>query len=291
MLDATDEYIFHTEQNSTDFNSVELRSTQEELESMYSKYQLMHCLRYQFRTSGFDTAGADLGLDPDFTVELLVQMHLHKRVEPSTMIGILRRFFEDEEEPVTACTKALEKAVEHDLLNFDPVANQLIVRFQISADVQALIDQFQYPLPMVQAPDPVETNTDTGYLTIRRSVILKDNHHDEDVCLDHINRVNAQALTINASVRAFIQNSWKNLDKQKPLETPEEFQARRKAFDKYDSTSKDVIDTLLGLGDTFWLTHAYDKRGRVYARGYHVNYQGNDWNKACIEFAHKEPLR
>ena len=291
MLDAAQQDVFHAEQNSTNFNTVELRSTQEELESMYSKYQLLSCLRYQFKNSGFDTAGENLGLDPNFTVELLVQMHLHKRVEPSTMIAILRRFFEDEEEPVVACAQALEKAVEHDLLNFDPVANQLIVRFQISTDVQALIDQFQYPLPMVQPPDPVKTNTDTGYLTIRRSVILKDNYHDDDVCLDHINRVNAQALTINASVRAFIQNSWKNLDKPKPMETAEEFQARRKAFEKYDSISKDVIDTLLTLGDTFWLTHAYDKRGRVYARGYHVNYQGNDWNKACIEFAHKEPLR
>ena len=291
MLDSSQSPFYSAESDSPDFYTENLRSTQEELELMYSKYQLMTCLRDQFKDSGFDTIGSDLGLAKDFTVELLVQMHLHKRVEPSIMIAILRRFFDDEEEPVLACAKALETAVEADLLNFDPVLNQLIVRFQISADVQAMIDKFQYPLPMVQQPEPVNNNKDTGYLTIKRSVILKDNYHEDDVCLDHINRVNAQELAINASVRAFIQNSWEDLDKPKSLETAEEFAARRKAFEKYDSTSKDVVDTLLTLGNTFWLTHAYDKRGRVYSRGYHVNYQGNDWNKACIEFAHKEPLR
>jgi len=38
------------------------------------------------------------------------------------------------------------------------------------------------------------------------------------------------------------------------------------------------------------LTHKYDKRGRCYSQGYHVNPQGNDWNKAVIEFAEKEPV-
>lgn len=291
MLDSTN-YAHCSDQPDTAlFNTTELRSTQEELETTYSKYQLLPRLREEFISNGFGPAAVELGFDHDFAIELLVQMHLHKRTEPNTLIAILRRFFESADEPAKACAEALEKAVNENLLHFDPLANQLIVRFEISADVQAMIDQFQYPLPMVQKPDPVLTNTDTGYLTIKRSVILKNNHHDDDVCLDHINRVNAQALSINASVRAFIQNSWKHLDKPKPLETKEEFDARVRAFKKYDSTSKDVIDTLLGLSDTFWLTHAYDKRGRVYARGYHVNYQGNDWCKAVVEFAHKEPLK
>jgi DNA-directed RNA polymerase len=42
------------------------------------------------------------------------------------------------------------------------------------------------------------------------------------------------------------------------------------------------------LGNEFYLTHRYDKRGRCYAQGYHVNPQGNDWNKAVIELAEKE---
>ena len=41
-------------------------------------------------------------------------------------------------------------------------------------------------------------------------------------------------------------------------------------------------------GNHFYLTHRYDKRGRTYAQGYYINPQGNEWNKAVLEFADKE---
>jgi len=291
MLDNTAAYLDVTVSDTVALFPSVTESPQLELEHRYSKYQLMTCLRNEYIDADFGTAFEKIGLAADFGIELMVQMHLHKRAEPAVIIGILRRFFEADESPVDACSKALELAVQMDFLNFDPLANQLIVIFQVSEDVQAMIDQFQYPLPMIEEPLEVRTNKDTGYLSIKRSVLLKDNHHEDDVCLDHINCVNAQELTINSSVRAFIQNSWKNLDKAKQGETSEEFQARRRAFNKYDTISKDVVDTLLMLNDRFWLTHAYDKRGRVYARGYHINYQGNDWSKAIVEFANKEALK
>ena len=290
MLDNTTELNDITVSDSVALFPSVTESPQMEMELRYSKYQLMACLRAEYIDADFEAAFEKIGLDPAFGIELMVQMHLHKRAEPAVIIAILRRFFEDDENPVESCAKAVELAVQMDLLNFDPLANHLIVIFQVSDDVQFLIDQFQYPLPMIEEPLGVHTNKDTGYLSIKRSVLLKDNHHDDDVCLDHINCVNAQELTINSSVRAFIQNSWKNLDKAKQGETSEDFQKRKRAFTKYDLISKDVVDTLMILKDRFWLTHAYDKRGRVYARGYHVNYQSNDWCKAIVEFANKEPI-
>lgn len=271
--------------------SPEIRSAQLEMEKMYSKYQMLPALRDEFFAAGFHEAAGELGVHQGLAIEFMAQMHLHKRCEPATMIGILRRCVELDENPAQTAAKHIETLVKHDFADYDPVLNQLIVRYEVSADVQEKIDQFMYPLPMMEKPLEVKSNTDTGYLTIRRSAILKNNHHDDDICLDHLNRVNSQALTINANVRAYIQNSWKHLDKQKEDETAEEYLARKKAFEKYDRTSKDVIDSLLTLGDEFYLTHAYDKRGRTYVRGYHVNYQGNDWNKACVEFARKEPLK
>jgi DNA-directed RNA polymerase len=38
----------------------------------------------------------------------------------------------------------------------------------------------------------------------------------------------------------------------------------------------------------FWLTHRVDKRGRLYAMGYHTSTQGNAFQKASIEFANEE---
>ena len=48
-------------------------------------------------------------------------------------------------------------------------------------------------------------------------------------------------------------------------------------------------NTSLWFSDkSFWLTHKYDKRGRIYDVGYFINPQGNDYHKASIELAHKE---
>lgn len=44
------------------------------------------------------------------------------------------------------------------------------------------------------------------------------------------------------------------------------------------------------LSDEVYLTHRYDRRGRVYASGYHVNTQGDDYRKAVLTLANKEVL-
>jgi DNA-directed RNA polymerase len=41
-------------------------------------------------------------------------------------------------------------------------------------------------------------------------------------------------------------------------------------------------------GNRFYLTHAVDKRGRAYARGYHITSQGTSFKKAMIELAQEE---
>jgi hypothetical protein len=110
----------------------------------------------------------------------------------------------------------------------------------------------------------VKTNRDTGYLLTRNSIILKKNHHEDDVCLDHINRVNRIRFAINDDTAMMIANRWRNLDRPKQGESQEEFNKRVRAFEKYDRTAKDVIGKLLAHGNSFFLTHKYDKRGRCY---------------------------
>ena len=108
------------------------------------------------------------------------------------------------------------------------------------------------------------------------------------MCLDHINRMNRLKLTINQDVVTLVKNQWRNLDKAKDGETREDFEKRKRAFEKYDRTSRDVIKLIQQEGEHFHLTHKYDKRGRTYCQGYHVSYQAAPWNKAVIEFADKE---
>ncbi len=120
-------------------------------------------------------------------------------------------------------------------------------------------------------------------------MILRQNHHDEDVCLDHLNQVNTTRFRINQDVATTIKNRWRNLDKPKADEPEGEYQKRVKAFEKYDRTAFDVMNHLgLATEGEFYLTHKIDKRGRTYCQGYVVNYQGTPWNKAVIEFANQE---
>lgn len=265
-------------------------ATQVQLELLFSKYQTTKAIAAYFRELGCEEQFEELGIPTAFGVDLMVQMVLHKRTTIPVLVGILKKHFQDEANPAQACADAIHKACSEDILDWDPLSKMLVIRWDISPELQTKIDQFQYPLPMIEEPLKVSHNRQTGYRTIKGSLILKNNHHEDDICLDHINRVNQIPLALNPDVVAFVQNRWRNLDKPKPGEKYEEFKARKKAFQKFDRTSREVIDALLAQGNRFWLTHKYDKRGRTYSQGYHVNYQSNDWCKACIEFSEKEPL-
>lgn len=277
---------------NTDISSISLaNASQAQLELLYSKYQTQGCIAQEFLEAGIEAQLEAVNIPLAFGLDLLVQLVLHKRANIPTLVGMLKRHFDDQENPAQACTDMILKACEEDLADWDEFTQTVVMLYNITPDVQAKIDQFQFPLPMIEPPQPVTNNKQTGYLTIKKSILLRNNHHDEDVCLDHINRANQTPLAVNADVVAFVQNRWKNLDKPKPGESREKFLSRKKAFAKYDRVSREVIDALLAQGNRFWLTHRYDKRGRVYCTGYHATYQGNDWSKAIIEFADKEVLR
>lgn len=267
--------------------------TQIELEKLYSKNQLLPRLRHYFEVELEERTGLNLTnflkinkIDIEFGFSLLVQMALHKRTTLPIMVGILRHQYPDAQEVADAILKCCEV----DLCHWHPAYSQLVVEptLTIPEDIQRELDLYQFPLPMVVKPKKVKSNRDTGYILNRGSIILKKNHHDDDVCLDHINRMNSIMFTINTDTANMIANSWRNLDKPKEGETKDDFERRKRAFEKYDRSCHEVINKLVDHGNEFYLTHKYDKRGRVYCSGYHVNYQGAPWNKAVIELAEPE---
>lgn len=260
------------------------------MELLFSKHQLLSRIQQEFESSGMVRQLEANNIPVNFGLGLLTQMVLHKRTTVAILVGILKHHFKGEQNEPQACADAILHAAKMDLVDWDPTTEMIVIKYDISQDVQQDLDQFQYPLPMIEAPRTITNNRSTGYQSIKGSIILKNNHTDEDVCLDHINRVNAIPLAINPTTVAFVQNQWKNHNKLKDDETYEKFQKRKRAFAKYDATSRDVLAALLTHSKNFWLTHKYDKRGRTYCQGYHVTYQGNDWNKACVEFADKEVL-
>lgn len=264
---------------------------QRELEKLYSNNQTISRIRKEFENCKefkFAKYMADNNINVDFGFDVLVQMVLHKRTTLPTLVGILRRHYEPKENASQLAADMLLRCAEFDLVNWNPTTRQFIIGPNISDDVQRDLDLYQYPLPMVTNPRIVKTNRDTGYLTTGGSIILRKNHHEDDVVLDHINRVNAVKFTINYDTVHMVRNQWRNLDKPKVGESRIDFMKRVKAFEKYDKSSKEVIDLILKYGNEFYLTHKYDKRGRIYCQGYHITYQGSPWSKAIIELADKE---
>lgn len=262
-----------------------------ELEQLYSKNQLLSRIRKEFvECDSFDFAAymKQHGILPEFGFDLLVQMVLHKRTTLPTLVGILRKHYEPLANASQLTADMLLLCAEADLVTWDDLTKQFIMEFDVDASVHEELARYQFPLPMVIEPEPVTNNRETGYLTHRGSLILRNNHHNEDICLDHINRMNRIRFTLDDDTAFMISNQWRDLDKAKPGESQHEFAQRKKAFEKYDTVSKEVISKICSLGNQFWLTHKYDKRGRSYCQGYHINYQGTDWNKAVIQLANKE---
>ena len=268
-----------------------------ELERLFNKNQTHKRIRSEFenpdKCGGFDFAAymAQAGINVDFGFDLLTQMVLYKRTNLPTLVGLLRRHFLPDSRASQLAADHLLLAAEKDLVNYNAALGVFIIQFDISQDIRDDLDRFQYPLPMVVEPRKLEHNKSTAHLSKEvkdGSVILRNNHHDEDVCLDHLNRMNRIKFALNNDVATMIKNSWRNLDKPKDGETKKDFEKRVRAFDKYDRTAKDVMALVTQCGNEFYLTHKYDKRGRIYAQGYHISYQGAPWNKAVIELADRE---
>lgn len=266
------------------------KQQQIELERLFNKNQLIPRIRKEFtdcKEVDFRDIFMANQIDEDLGFALLVQLALHKRCSLPTMVGILRHHMDDPQDIVDQ----IYRACVADLCHWHPVTKQLVVAITISEDVQQELDMYQFPLPMVVEPREVRSNRDTGYLShpvSKGSLILKKNHHEDDICLDHINRMNRVKFALDMDTANMIQNQWRNLDRPKEGESIGDYEKRVRAFDKYDRTAKAVMAEVQSHGEHFYLTHKYDKRGRVYCQGYHVTYQGAPWNKAVIQLADKE---
>ena len=251
-------------------------TTQHNLEELFNRNQLLDVLRDQF---------SPLTDDP-FKLDCVVQIYLHKQADVPTMVGL---FSPKWGEPQDVAQMLIE-VVEDNLMDFDMESKRFSLKYGISADVEDMLAKYQFPLPMVCHPNKVVNNKmGSGYFDKKTRIVLNgsDVFDDEDVCLDHINRINSVALTLNLDVIAS-QEGQMIIPKRKVGEGFEDFRKRKKQAEVFYSTSVEVMKGMLTLGNEFWLTHKYDRRGRTYAVGYHINSQGTDYNKAVLELSKKE---
>ena len=158
------------------------------------------------------------------------------------------------------------------------VANAL----SLPSELLEAMERSQYLPPMVCKPQILESNYESGYLTHNDSLVLgKDNGHAGDLCLDVINLQNQTALSLDLE---FLSSVEEQPNPSKPLDTLD----KQHLWNRMKETSYAIYSLLAQQGNQFWLTHKPDKRGRLYAQGYHVTTQGTSFKKASIELHHQE---
>jgi hypothetical protein len=152
--------------------------------------------------------------------------------------------------------------------------------YQVPEEIALKLNSFSYPLPLVHEPNLLKQNVDSAYYTKQHCYsnitnIPKDIMELIDINLDHLNHINKTPLHL------YPIDLYPEIPNQKEGEDGIEYSKKLTSLGKYIDASTD-IHNLLSSYDTLYLSHYYDKRGRIYCKGYHLNYQGSDWNKAVL---------
>lgn len=162
--------------------------------------------------------------------------------------------------------------------------SQLMIKSQIPLPLE-LIDTMSRALylpPMVCEPQQLETNFESPYLTHNDCLILgKGNAHSDDICLDVINTQNNVAMKLDTD---FLSTVEEMPNPEKPLRSMDDI----KNWNLFKQTSYALYELLTKQGNKFWITNKVDKRGRLYAQGYHITSQGTPFKKAMLELYNEE---
>lgn len=140
----------------------------------------------------------------------------------------------------------------------------------------------QYVPPMVSIPMEVESNFESPYYTFNESQVLgKQAAHSGNICLDALNLQNRIPLSLNVEFLKAVE--------EKPTHDIDDRQ-KSNEWSVFRNQSNETYLMLIQQGNKFYITNKVDKRGRMYAQGYHVTTQGVPHKKAMIELANKEVI-
>ncbi|TKW65190.1 MAG: hypothetical protein DI616_15800 [Paracoccus denitrificans] len=168
-----------------------------------------------------------------------------------------------------------------ELIKYDKFSSIYIEsRIELSHELEQYISNCSYLPPLVHKPENMKNNRDTPYHTIgAKSVILNSGHHEGDVCLDFIDRMQQTPLCLHTEFLCRVE---------------EEPNSDMSAVDKQNMwlamkvRSHEHYKLMVMQGNRFYLGFQLDRRGRAYATGYHISVQGSPYKKAMVEFANKE---
>ena len=191
-----------------------------------------------------------------------------------------------------------------DISKESPQASLTIVsRIPLSENLVGFILNTRFLPPMLCEPKELHNNRESGYLTFNDSLILgSGNHHEGNICLDVLNRMNQVKLRLDTdflckieedpnsefTVEKIKEAAWERGEDISDHEAMERVEQQKENWKNFKQQSYEFYALIAKCGNTFHLTHKVDKRGRIYSQGYHMNTQGTAFKKAMIEFAEQE---
>jgi len=132
------------------------------------------------------------------------------------------------------------------------------------------IPAFNRHLPLFAPPEPVKSNPILG---------CRFKQHAEDVCLDHIDRMQAIPLALDERLLSELPEA---------TDTVWETHEQEEQWEDFRRRSAEAYEIVIQNGNRFHMEHNYDTRGRCYCEGYFINYQGASYKKAIVQLAEKE---
>jgi len=192
--------------------------------------------------------------------------------------------FNDRTEAITTVAELLAVLCNtdaFDIVKESKMASLMLVsRIPLGDELIRFIEESEYLPPMVCEPLELTHNHSSGYLTHNDSLILgSGNHHDGDLCLDVLNKVNRVAFKLDLKFLSTVEEMPTfELDNQEKVDQWRRFKEQSYKF----------YSLMAQQGNRFFFCTKTDKRGRYYCQGYHLNYQGTSFKKGMLELAHEE---
>lgn len=224
---------------------------------------------------------------PDMVLDILVGVAYSQKPELFTAVSAqlaARLKFSDRTEAITTVAELLAVLCATDAFDItkaDRSASLMVEsRIPLGDNLKVFIENSQYLPPMVCEPLELTHNYSSGYLTHNDSLVLgSGNHHDGDLCLDVLNRMNKVALKLDTDFLSTVEEDPTfELDSQEKEDHWRDF--KRQSYEFYS--------LMVQCGNKFYLTHKVDKRGRIYAQGYHITTMGTSFKKAQLDLANEE---
>lgn len=212
--------------------------------------------------------------------------------------------FDDKRDSVQTIAEVLAVLTETDVFDLikrhvnSPI--QIQCNIQFSEELSNFIAYSCYLPPLVCEPRKLTNNRSTAYYTHESdSLILGGgfNHHDGDICLDVLNTRNAVPLSLDTEFLSAVEeeptHDLDSIESDEDLsdwQVAEMIRKQKDNWDVYKEQSYYFYSLMVNQGNRFYISNKYDKRGRMYACGYHITPQGTSFKKAMINLADQEPV-